>query len=380
MNRRGLLAGLLALGVGLTACGEPAAAAPVQTGTVVVGAARTGSPVPSWNEELERLFTADLARGAGWTFVTVDGRPSVAGRLDLTATGDNDLVRTGAESALHEEAERLLTTLRAEEPEADLLGALDLAGRSLDGRPGPRTIVVLDSLLQTAGALRFQDQGGALLSADPAAVAAELAARGGLPVLTGIDVVLVGAGDTVAPQDPLPPPRRAALIALWTAVLRRAGATVRVVAAPVATRAAQGVPPVTPVPVADPEPVDGPVSLPDAAVGFVADQAVLRDPGQAAAALAPFAQRLLKGGLRAVLTGTTSSAGDPAGRLALSVDRATVVAGLLRQAGVPAERVEVHGLGSDFPGFVPDRDASGQLDPVLAARNRQVIIELLPAG
>ncbi len=378
MNGRGVVAGVLAAGVVLAACGGPGAATTAPTGTVVVGAARTGSPAPTWNDELERLFAADLARGAGWTFVTVDGRPSVAGRLDLAASGDNDLVRADAENALHDEAQRLLGSLRAEEPEADLLAALDLAGRSLDGRPGPRTVVVLDSLLQTAGALRFQDQDGALLSADPAAVADELAARGGLPGLAGIEVVLIGAGDTVAPQDPLPPPRRTALIALWAAVLARAGASVRVLPAPVEARPAPGAPPVAPVPVASPEPVDGPVALPDAAVGFVADQAVLRDPGQAAAALAPFAKRLLGERLRAVLTGTTSSAGDPAGRLALSVDRAAVVAGLLRQAGVAAERIEVHGRGSDFPGFVPDRDSAGRLDPVLAARNRQVVIELAP--
>ena len=29
----------------------------------------------------------------------------------------------------------------------------------------------------------------------------------------------------------------------------------------------------------------------------------------------------------------------------------------------------------NFSGFVPDRDVAGRLDPVLAAQNRQVIIE-----
>lgn len=378
MNRRRFLVGVLGSGALVAACGGPTGAVAIPAGTAVVGAERTGSPVPTWNDELELRFAADLARGAAWVFVTVDGRPSVIPQLDLIAIGDNDLVRAGAVNALHDEARRLLGSLRAEQPEADLLAALDLAGRSLAGQPGPRTIIVLDSLLQTAGALRFQDQDGALLSADPAAVADQLAERGDLPVLDGLDVVLIGAGDTVAPQDPLPPPRRTALIALWTAVIERSGAAVRVVQAPVETRSARGRPSVTPVPVARPEPVDGPVSLPDAAVGFVADQAVLRVPGQAAEALAPFAERLLSGRLRAVLTGTTSSAGTPDGRLALSVDRAGVVAGLLRQAGVPADRIEVHGRGSDFPGFIPDRDGSGRLDPVLAARNRQVIIELVP--
>jgi outer membrane protein OmpA-like peptidoglycan-associated protein len=135
---------------------------------------------------------------------------------------------------------------------------------------------------------------------------------------------------------------------------------------------------VTPVPVAAPVPVDGPVPLPDSAVGFLPDQAVLRDPTQAAAVLAPFAERLRAGAVHAVVTGTTSSAGTPEGRLALSRDRAAAVADLLRRGGAPEGSVQVRGVGAEFPGFVPDRDPRGALDPVLAARNRQVIIELVP--
>jgi hypothetical protein len=36
---------------------------------------------------------------------------------------------------------------------------------------GPKTILVIDRGLQTTGALRFQDQGGALLNANPDEVA-----------------------------------------------------------------------------------------------------------------------------------------------------------------------------------------------------------------
>jgi hypothetical protein len=33
-------------------------------------------------------------------------------------------------------------------------------------------------------------------------------------------------------------------------------------------------------------------------------------------------------------------------------------------------------LGSDFPGYVPDRDQQGNLEPSHVAQNQQVIIEL----
>lgn len=149
---------------------------------------------------------------------------------------------------------------------------------------------------KTTGALRFADDGGALLSADPVAVTDRLAETGQLPALAGVEVVLIGAGDTVPPQDPLPPPARAALVALWTTVLERSGAAVQVEQAPVVARDLAGLPPVTPVPVAAPRPARGPVPLPDSAVGFLPDQAVLRDPAAATAALAPFADALRAGG------------------------------------------------------------------------------------
>lgn len=369
---------LLALVLVLVGCAPPASGPVATPVTVVVAAARTGSPTPSWNDVLERQFSADVAAGGSWTFIAVDGRPATRPPLALVAVGDNDLVRGASVAALRTEAQRRLTGLRADDPEVDVLAAVDLAARSVADRPGPRTVIVLDSLLQTTGSLRFADDTAALLSAEPGAVADQLATRGALPDLTGVAVVLAGAGDTVAPQDPLPPPARAALIALWTEVLERAGAAVTVEQAPLPGGPPVGaVPPVTPVPVAAPEPVEGsPVALPDSAVGFLPDQAVFRDPQQAAAVLRPFAERLLDGGVTAVLTGTTSSAGTPDGRLALSRDRAAAVAGLLRAGGAPEGSVRVRGVGADFAGFVPDRDPAGNLDPVLAARNRQVLIEL----
>ena len=369
-------------GLALAGCAAAPGTSSIGAATVVVGSARTGSPAPGWNDELELRFRTDLDRRAAWTFVSVDGRPTVVGSLDLVVLGDNDLVLGDAVDGRRAQAEGLVAAARADDPEADVLAALTLAGRVLADRSGDRTILLHDSLLQTAGALRFQDRDGALLSADPGAVVDLLATSGNLPSLDGVEVVVLGAGDTVAPQENLPPPVRTALIGLWRAILERAGATVRVDERPVPARTADGLPPVTPVAVGLPPvdvPVDTPIVLHDSSVGFLPDQALLRDPALAASVLEPVAERLRAGGVRVRLSGTTSSAGTPEGRLALSRDRAAAVAALLRAAGVPTELLEVRGVGTDFPGFVPDRDGAGRLDPVLAAANRQVIIESGPA-
>jgi hypothetical protein len=96
----------------------------------------------------------------------------------------------------------------------DLLAAIDLAARSVTDAAGPKTIVVIDSGLQTTGALRFQDQDGALLNANPDEVVDLLRRIQQLPNLTGMQVVSNGLGDTAAPQQPLPAPARAVLVAL----------------------------------------------------------------------------------------------------------------------------------------------------------------------
>lgn len=115
--------------------------------------------------------------------------------------------------------------------------------------------------------------------------------------------------------------------------------------------------------------------LRDGTVGFVPDQAVLKDPAAARAVLADYA-KAIKDGRRALLTGTTASDGTPEYRRQLSEKRAGAVRDLLVGLGAPADRISTRGLGSDFPGYVPDRDAQGNLDPIPAAQNRQVIIEL----
>jgi hypothetical protein len=43
--------------------------------------------------------------------------------------------------------------------------------------------------------------------------------------------------------------------------------------------------------------------------------------------------------------------------------------------GVPETDITAGGAGMEFPGFVKDRDAKGDIAPELAAKNRTVIIE-----
>ena len=47
---------------------------------------------------------------------------------------------------------------------------------------------------------------------------------------------------------------------------------------------------------------------------------------------------------------------------------------------VPADSLTVDGVGSEFPGYVPDHAPDGGLDPAAAAQNRKVIVEAVGAA
>jgi outer membrane protein OmpA-like peptidoglycan-associated protein len=341
---------------------------------VIVGA-HANMVAPSVLDTIQTEIDTAAGLGSPATVIVADGSPTASAPLSLKAANDNPLYRQDQVNQLT----NLIDQTRADNPEVDLLAAISLAARSVTEAVGPKTIVVIDSGLQTTGALRFQDQDGALLNANPDEVVELLRRTQQLPNLTGMRVIFTGLGDTAAPQQPLPAPARAVLVALWTKIVESAGGKAEVKQAPLpSTRTMDGLPPVTIVPVAAKSigPLPSITVLRDGTVGFVPDQAVFRDPDQARAVLADYAREITNG-RRALLTGTTASAGTSEYRLRLSQERANAVRDLLVSLGAPADRINTRGLGSDFPGYVPDHDPQGNLDPVPAAQNRQVIIELV---
>jgi outer membrane protein OmpA-like peptidoglycan-associated protein len=371
-TRRGLISGPLMLGLLLLAgCGDNAANTAPGALAVIVGA-HSNMVAPSLLDTVKTEIDTAAGLGSPATVIVDDGSPTVSTSVSLKAA--NPVYQQDQVNQL----KNLIDKTRADTPEVDLLAAISLAARSVTDTVGPKTIVVIDSGLQTTGALRFQDQDGALLNANPDEVVDLLRRTHQLPTLTGIRVIFTGLGDTAAPQQPLPAPARAALVALWTKIVESAGGKAEIKHAPLpSTRTLDELPPVTIVPVAAQSigPLPSVTVLRDGTVGFIPDQDVFRDPDQARAALAEYA-RAIKNGKKALLTGTTASAGTPEYRLQLSQKRANAVRDLLVSLGAPADRISTRGLGSDFSGYVPDHDQQGNLDPIPAAQNRQVIIEL----
>jgi outer membrane protein OmpA-like peptidoglycan-associated protein len=349
---------------------------PTDALAVVVGA-HSNMPGPTLAGKALTVRERALVSQAYVAIVVADGLPFISGHPGYLVTrNSNSEIQRRDRERNRRLMDAQLSDAKAQTPETDLLGALDVAARAISSAPGHHTIVAVDSGLSTVAPLDFRTPG--LFDSDPAELATSLKTARQLPDLSGVDVVFQGLGDTAVPQAEIGRPQRTSLIGIWTAIAKAAGASdVKVEASPLTAKPQPGLPPVSPVVFDNGMSCAGSVvTLTGGDVAFIPDSADFKDRAAAAAVLGSIARQLTGGRATATLTGTTAAVGDKAGQVALSQQRAQAVAALLVSLGVPGDRLTEVGLGSTFPGFVPDHDASGNLIPAAAARNRKVTIEL----
>jgi outer membrane protein OmpA-like peptidoglycan-associated protein len=363
----------IALAVGLAGCAE--SAEPTGGLAIVVGA-RSNMPPPSLTGHAVEAREEALISQAYLSVVVADGAPfQMNGAGVLIARDENAVVQKQDRERNRQAIGAMLAEARALTPETDLLSALHLAARGISSASGDHTIVVLDSGLSTIDPLDFRTPG--LLDADPIELADSLRSSGELPDLAGIDVVFQGLGDTSAPQDTLRRPQRANLIAIWEAIIKAAGGTPEVEESPLSGAPDPSLPLVSPVPLGDRLLCSGAtVILGGGDIAFEPNSAVFKDRATASELVEPLAEQILSSQASAVLTGTTANVRDMARQVLLSEQRALAVLDLFVRLGVPKERLSAVGVGSDFPGFVPDHDVAGNLLPAEAALNRKVIVTL----
>jgi outer membrane protein OmpA-like peptidoglycan-associated protein len=240
-------------------------------------------------------------------------------------------------------------------------------------------VILVDSGLQTAGALRYQDE--ELLLASGGDLVGFLRSSGQLPDLHGLTVVLSGIGDTAQPQDRLDAASRNRLIEQWSAIADASGATcVHIDPHPMTHEGGAPLPHVSAVAVPQPSQPDldprGPVALREDSVGFEDNSDTLRDPARARQALRTIAHEIIRGEHRVSLVGTTATAGTEQGRRELSLMRAQAVKRVLVSLGVPASYISTRGVGTDHPEHVDDLDDQGNLIPKAAIQNRAVFLSV----
>lgn len=338
-----------------------------------------GDPPVQVSQIVQRFITdiPAMVTGPTLSLINVDGRSEIYRTGQFFSDSRNKY-------GLHSDQQQFLAgfdsavaSMRAAEPEVDILAALEEAGTAA-GRPGPGTVVLVDSGLSTSGALDFSQPN--VLDAPADDVITFLRNGGQLPDLRGLTVVFIGIGEVARPQQKLGT-RKARLIELWTKIAEAGGAAcVTSVETPRSDDPIDGeVTSVKVVPVPRPPLYvsNGLTVLPDAGeVGFKPGEAVFRDAAAARAVLQPIADQLKADrSYRLLLTGTTARWGPRDGQIDLAKRRAEAVKQELDGLGANPDQIETRGLGSYFPQYVSDNGPGGVLLPGPAQANRAVRVE-----
>lgn len=383
---------VLALLVSLTGCGtagtggaaaaQPAAHEAPPDSLELVVRAHANAAAPDLPMSLQPLVTEAVEAERPITLIRLDGSPAITWR------SGHDQLSTDSDQAHEDDVNRELQAvldavheLRPTADGADLAGAISMArdDATASGVRRP-TIVVVDSGLSDGGMPSLTNPG--VLDLQPAELAGIVAEKHGITDLAHARLVLCGFGYTTAPQHPLTPAMRTTVTSIWTAVLRRAGADdVTVLPEPPSGPGPRTSFTVRTVPVErDTVPTTGTsVWRSQGPIGFRPGTTELRDPAAAARALAALAAWLRADPHHSArIEGTTAGGGSEAANRALGRGRADRVLAVLEGAGVAGAQLQAEGVGSHFPGYVPDVLPDGSLDPELAALNRTVRIAPVP--
>lgn len=369
----------------LTGCGSDSPATPGATVYVHSARANTAALDAAQIPDLVALAHQSAERLDSVTVVTTDGQPTTSTALQLRNTGNSSTIRDKQDATNTSTILTAITQAPATTAEANPLRGIAIAADAIRHTTGPKQMVIIESGLETAPPLRFQD-GLLAPGTDPVQVASFVQAVGAVPDLTGIDVTWIGIGQTQAPQAPLTTPATEKVKAIWDAILHAGNAanvTYLDSALPSATSTVDA-PPVTLVPVPDldsyasPQPAAAPISASFQAdqLGFAPDLATFNDPDEAHHIIATTAAVLINGNYHQIhITGTTADSGPLDGQVRLATQRASAVRDLLITAGVnPADITDIQGVGSQFPGYIPDHNPDGTLNSTTAQLNRLVII------
>ena len=341
-------------------------------------------PVVSVSQFYTDVYDACYSYGSV-SAVSVSGSSQVAANYDITLPSvrvDTEKRRQLAEGNTATVL-RALQTVTADAPEVDTLGAITL-GRDLLAKKNAdrKTLVVVDSMLSTTSLLDFTSS--SLIEQDPDEIVAQLAQRHAVPDLTGIEVRVMGLGQTCGEQPALTADYTYKLREIWIAILNATGClSVEIDPTPLGGTVPEGLPHVSAVPVvADALSFSAGEILPDvtrfdeSSVRFKGDSAEFSDPVQAQEALAPIAA-ILRNAPEAeiVLAGMTASVGGDG--VALSLARAEAVKQVLTEAGANPAHITCVGLGrSENCLRVDDLDENGRLVEEYAKLNRAVFLFL----
>lgn len=333
----------------------------------------------------EKLYEAAISYGS-ISIIEEDGEPYVVDSFNINVPSKSGLSKNKKEQIAKDQRAQLLEIIcNSAIPkcaEADTLQALIKAGRELHSSSSSenKQLIILSNGLSTTGVLNFSKYN--YLNSEPENVITQIAQMGEIPDLSGVDVVWVGLGETVSPQQPLTNKNRDTLQAIWNGILEMAGAnSVKFYSDNISgvNTINDSYPTVSIVNVfADEVKIDEfSISVYDEErLNFKPSSVEFVNTETAIKALEPVAEYMISNPeYNILLAGTTASVGSNDWCREFSLRRASAVKKVIIDMGVDASRIKVIGLGYDGHCFhVNDIDENGNLIAEEAKKNRTVII------
>ena len=390
---------IMFFGLVLTGCGEKTASKEVYIDILVGNRSnnqefRTGENATTLNQLVTLAVETQGAIGItvidGSAFQTFDKKIELATNFDwLSSSKKSQLIKDEID-----EIKLLLQSdqTRAKTGEADILGAIEIASRSLRaaGEGGDKILVIMDNGLSTCNPLNFSASnllgGNAEVTAD--SIVAALKKCDSIPDLKGIQVTWIGMADVNSPQQELSDSNKKVLKEIWRRILVEGGATVTFAEdLPEGTRKTDsGLPYVSTVSIQESVSVKIDDSLQNNeeipqiniltgdTIAFIESSFEYINEEAARVVLKKYADYLIENrSEKKVLAGTTATVGSQEDCVVFSKGRAQTVADTLIEMGVLPEQLVVTGLGYENLFHIPDIDSQGLLNEN-ASQNRSVII------
>lgn len=317
------------------------------------------------------------------TAVVSDGSPFLAGDYTINKPDVNvdkakkkQLAKNNTQAIITQ-----LSTAYAKEPEGDTLKAISNAADSLSSSSENKTLLVFDNCLSTAGILNFANQN--IIEADTDTIVEQLEQMNAVPRVEGMDIIITGLGQTAGKQKPLPDSYKAKLEELYTAILKRGGASsITINREPIPSEENNDValPKCSVVTVVEDEldlssAIPEVVKLDDEKISFVADTADFINEKKVQEALKPISKVLIENeDIKILVVGSTATAGSIEGCKQLSEERADKVKAELIKFGVSAKNIRTIGAGQSSTPLRVNDVINGKLIENEAKKNRAVYI------
>lgn len=339
---------------------------------------------------MERLLNDELVEdtaknGGEVTIFSVEGTPRKVSELRVAEISGGK-----TKGRIKRNRNELLKSIRAYHdetkattPETDLYSALEKAKNSFtDGRK--HRMVIMDTMLPTSGdEINFLT--GGYLQADPAEAMKILEEDKAILDLAGVEILIIGLGETAEPQSKLSPKEKANLRTFWDMYFEKSGAKVSIKEVDETTpHLVNDYPAVSPIPVLSREEKslkpafglsDAPIVFDEERIAFQPNTSELVNETAAKEELANIVELVKPTSIKLLVIGTTANHGNDTDQLRLSKERAEKIAQLMVSGGVSQQQLVAIGLGSkEDPWHVEERTAAGEWLENNAKANRKVVL------